>query len=926
MRKLFIVIAILFLAIGLMFGWGSIREVAAQVVEYFYGDPDMGPFESNLKGMSREEFMLKKAEYIAGLRGVEKDKPFNPQFRIDAISKQEKQEEARAKLPGSNQKDAILAAWTEIGPNPIPNGQVLSGTQLPVSGRTIAIAVHPTNPNIVYVGTAQGGLYRTTDGGTTWTPLLDNALSLAIGAVAIAPSQPDTIYVGTGEGNFSADSFFGVGIYRIDNASTGAPTVTGPLGNASFNGRAVSEIIVHPTDPATIFVASTSGIGGLISAGTSPLPNVGVYRSTNATSGAPTFTQIGVLASPNNNFNVRDIVIDPSNPNILLANLVVGNGGIYRSTNALAATPTWTQIVLMANGTVGTSNIATEFAAIHPVGDTNATFYAATGNVAAGNGAGRILKSTDGGATFAQINATAFCSGQCFYNIAIDVDPTNVNNVYAGGTGLSGTFLRSTNGGTTFTTSQANLHTDSHAIAVAPSLPSTIYFGSDGGIYKSTDGGTTWASLNNTTFRATQFMGLAVHPIDTNFTIGGTQDNGTEYRNSAGTWTRADFGDGGYSAIDQNAINTTNVTIYHTYFNQTNSLIGFSRVSATTCATEGNWAFKGVGAGVFTNACGDVEGSNGINATDAVRFYAPLKLGPGNPNTVYFGTDRLYRSTNRGDTMTVVSQAPITAGVTISAIGISPQNDNVRVVGQSNGGIFGTTTGSTTLTDMDPTNAVPNNAVARVVISPTDANTAYVTLSAFNVVNVWKTTTLSSLMINVAPTWTAANGTGANVLPQVPVNAFVIDPLNTNNIYAGTDIGVYNSIDGGANWVPFGTGLPRVAVFDMAMAPGRIIRIATHGRGMWQIPAIAPSAANVSISGRVVDSSGFGIRNGRVMLTAQNGSVRTAVTNSFGYYRIEDIPSGETYVINARAKGYNFTPRTVNVNDEISGLDIIASP
>jgi hypothetical protein len=176
---------------------------------------------------------------------------------------------------------SVDAAWTEIGPNPIPNGQVNNGPQLPVSGRTISIAVHPTNPNIVYVGTAQGGLYRTTDGGTTWVPLMDNALSLAIGAVAISPSSPETIYVGTGEPNFSSDSYFGVGVYRIDNASSGSPVITGPLNDDAtnadiFTGRSISKILVHPTNPAIIFVSTTSGIGGIGAAANNILPSRGI--------------------------------------------------------------------------------------------------------------------------------------------------------------------------------------------------------------------------------------------------------------------------------------------------------------------------------------------------------------------------------------------------------------------------------------------------------------------------------------------------------------------------------------------------------------------------------------------------------------------------------------------------------------------------
>jgi len=143
--------------------------------------------------------------------------------------------------------------------------------------------------------------------------------------------------------------------------------------------------------------------------------------------------------------------------------------------------------------------------------------------------------------------------------------------------------------------------------------------------------GDTWTDLNNSTFVATQFQSLSVHPTDANFTIGGTQDNGTNCfgncnGNTPATWIRADFGDGGYARIDQTATDTTSVVMYHTYFNQTGNVIGFARVSATTCASQGNWAFKGVGAGAFVNACGDVEGANGIGSSDTVLFYAPLEL------------------------------------------------------------------------------------------------------------------------------------------------------------------------------------------------------------------------------------------------------------------------------------------------------------
>src|SRR5947209_11539410 len=183
-------------------------------------DPDM-PTGLGLPALNRKDFMLRPAEYMAMRRGIHKGQPVDLKLRQEAITMLEAQESTVAAARNAFGVNAPTSStvWTELGPNPIPNGQVLTGSPLAVSGRTIAIAVHPTNPNIVYVGAAQGGLYRSTDGGTTWTPLMDNAQSLAIGAIAIAPSQPDTVYVGTVDPNFSLDSFFGVGVYRITDAT-----------------------------------------------------------------------------------------------------------------------------------------------------------------------------------------------------------------------------------------------------------------------------------------------------------------------------------------------------------------------------------------------------------------------------------------------------------------------------------------------------------------------------------------------------------------------------------------------------------------------------------------------------------------------------------------------------------------------------------
>ena len=826
-----LLIPVLFLSLA-VFGytaWGSISEIGEQIIEYFGGDPDMGPFDP---GMSKADFMLARASAIAQKRGVEKDKPFDPQLRIDAIRQLEKQESDRSLLPPSMERDSVLAAWTEIGPNPIPNGQTTS-VSTAVSGRVTAISIHPTNPLIAFVGTAQGGLYRTLDGGTTWTPMMDAAASMSIGAVTIDPTDPTIVFVGTGEGNLSLDSFFGVGLYRINNALSGSPVVNGPFqsrtnggsGNAFIN-TSITKIVVDPTNHDNIFVGNTLGFGG-ISGSQHPGPSgfVGLHYCANATAATPTFVR--VLSLPGGGAaGISDMVMEPGTPNTLIVGQQDYAGGslngIYRSTNALLGgglSSTWTKVLDYA---AVQNNIKL---AINKIGAT-VTVLAATG---ASNG--RLLRSVDGGATFPTTltAANGFCGGQCFYDIAVAIEPADSTKMYiAGSTTGSPTRIvaRSTNSGTNFTAIETGLHADSHAIEIAPSNVAVAYTGNDGGVWRSdnvntaTPASVVWNDVNTATFRATQFMGLAVHPIDPNFTIGGTQDNGTNYYKPDATWTRSDYGDGGYAVIDQSAVNTATVNMFHTYFNSS-TLQGYGFNSSPGTAFE-NWTFRG---------CNGVTGNN-IPCGGSVLFYAPLEQGPGTPNTIYYGANILYRSANNGLNHTAVSQNLTNA---ISAIGISPQNDNVRIVGQNNGGLFGTATGSTTLTNLDTGNVVPASFIARAVIDPNNGNTAYVTLSAYNVANVWRTTNFN----NATPTWTSLPGTGGNTLPQIPVNGFLVDPANSAILYAGTDIGVYSSIDSGVNWLPFGTGLPRVAVFDIAKTSGSLIRIATHGRGMWQTAALA---------------------------------------------------------------------------------------
>ncbi len=622
-------IGLIFLGIGILvlpFVFYSTAKNGYFESETFNGEPYEK--EADLPAgakIDRGDYLRMREEYIADLMGID---TAEQDSRSDAISEMEESERLVAERR-SELDQPSAGSWQPLGPAPIPISQTTS-----YSGRVSAIIVHPTDPNIVYVGTAQGGLYRTLNGGTTWTPLMDNAKSLAIGALAFVPNDPTTVFVGTGEATLSGSSFIGVGIYKITNADT-APVLTGPLnknaaGGDIFTGRAISEIIISPNNPNVLFATSSSGVAGI--GGTTSgltLPNAGLYRTMNALSPNPTFEQITIQGTNFASRSVIDAIIEPDNPAHLLIGVIGngGDGGIYLTTNALDATPVFTRTLTTGDG----SNPGrVEFAA-NKVGDVT-TIYAASGTAN-----GTLYKSVDGGVNFLSAISNNFCNPQCFYDIAVAVDPNDASKVYLGGSPTL-PFGRSLNGGMSFTNSSSGLHVDTQAFGVAPSDPKIVYFGSDGGIWKTNNVNATpivWTTLNNGSFSATQFIGLALHPIDRNYLLGGTQDNGTIFLAPDGeTWVRSDGGDGGFAVIDQNSPTINNVTAYHTYFNSTGSQIGFRR--GTTTNTNGNpiWStFFG---------CGGT--ANGINCADSVLFYAPMVRGPGDPNTLYFGTNRLYRS------------------------------------------------------------------------------------------------------------------------------------------------------------------------------------------------------------------------------------------------------------------------------------------
>jgi photosystem II stability/assembly factor-like uncharacterized protein len=831
------------------------KSVAAPAVEEDQDeDPDLPPGMAGR--IDKEAYLRARGDYIDMLRGREGEVPEGARER--AVLEMDKQEARLGKSRSSLSPFVNTTDWVFIGPAPIPMGQTTTN-RVPVSGRTISIAVHPTDPDTVYVGAAQGGLYKSTNGGTNWTRLFEFQFeSLAVGAITIDPTDSSIVYVGTGENGQSADSALGRGLYIVRNANSASPTLTGPFrldgtGNDVFSGRAISRVLIDPLDHNILFLCTSSATGGNPNTTTTLQPRRGLYRSLNAQSASPTFEQVQItgVAVPNDRTMI-DIEMDPANPNLVLGTVVgvTGDGGIYRTANALDPVPTFTRTLTLPNGaTNGRAELTVTRSAAAAL-----TFYVATGEISTvalggpacnANTAGLLRRSTDGGLNWSAPipGSTGFCGGQCFYDIAVAVTPDNVTIHLGGAAGTgsancsSAVMKRSTNGGVTFASNSVNLHADEHALAIAPSNPQVVYTGSDGGIWRSTNNGNTWTSLNNGDYSATQFQGVAVHPYDRNFLMGGTQDNGTICWAANGTVSHCRDGDGGYAIIDDNAQDTTNVTMYHTFFNQTNSQILFERATSTAANADGQLS------GWVSRGCSGTATTNGISCGNAVLFYAPMAQGPGNPNTIYFGTDRLYRSANRGDNNVIVSQAPLvpvnaTQGVVITTVGISPQDDNVRIVGLRDGHVFATTTGSSTMTDVTGSNFPPpnpidltRNSIGKAVIDPNNKFTAYISFTSFSPPagqQIFKTTNLNDPI----PTWTPSS----SGIPQVPISSLAVDPQDSNSIFAGTEIGVYHSSDGGASWAPYGLGLPRLAVFDIKISNvQRYLRIATHGRGIWEI-------------------------------------------------------------------------------------------
>lgn len=769
-------------------------------------------------------------------------------------------------LRASNSESAApeqLAVWAALGPAPIADGQTFTNFGTPVSGRVTAIALDPgyngTTNQTVYVGAAQGGIWRSVDNGTHWTPLMDDQPSLAVGAIAIDPANPNVIYVGTGEGNRAGDTYYGQGLLKTTDGGNTWMQIVGPISTTapnlpSFINCSFMTIEIDPSNTQTLYAATNIGLtsGASGGSGVVVIGNRGIWKSTD---GGLNWRNLNP-----GNFTVdrtgTDVLIDPRRPQRVFAAIL--NVGIFRSDQG-GELNTWTQLSggLPFSDPNNPSFNRVELAAGPPIApSTESTLYAAF--AAPNDNLLGIWRSVDGGTNWTQVT-TPQTLGQANYNLELTVDPTNANVLYYGtqanSVNSAGTVFRSANGGQSWTDlsrgdGNEGLHADTHAIAVSAANPNIVFTGNDGGVWRTNNANentVTWRNLNGT-LNITQFQAIALHPTNPNFVIGGTQDNGTNIFRGSLTWQHSRGGDGGFTLVDQ----SNPQVLYHTFFNQNNSGGQRAQIGPEISLNGGStWLRRGC------FGCSTQQGN--FNPADRVGFYAPMAQHTGytgsNGNVVYFGTHRLYRSADQGITWNGLGTssdgfgADVTNGGTgrLSAIAAHPSlanNQEIVWVGSNDGSIritlnanAGTNATFTNLTKAP----LPNRFLTDIALDRNNTQRAVITFSGFNSVTP-TTPGHVFLTTNQGQSWTDISGN----LPDVPVTSVAINPNDPLTIYIGTDLGVFQTTNGGSTWERLGNGMPRVATFMVRYhAASNSLFAATHGRGVYRLTT-SRSLATVS--------------------------------------------------------------------------------
>lgn len=702
--------------------------------------------------------------------------------------------EAITKLPGGVQGSACEFCKTlDLLPDGLPENQIFGGPPpgpppsgmcswlsigpRNINGRIRAIAIHPNDGSRVFAGTANAGVWGTTDAGVSWKPLMFQEAALEIGALALHLTDPAipagdvTIYAGTGEPT-SWPGYKGVGVLK-STASGATWATTGSIpspGGDRFAAIAIDSTSVTADPSATVVYAGGPG---------------GLYKSIN---GGGTWTQVL-------NKNIQSIALDPVNPQIIYVGAAFE--GVFKFD---PVTSTWSafnsgfaggfpQLIAVGIGNSAPHKLYAKLDQAVYVFNTVTNTWQSLGN--------------HGGTTYG------------YWNNFLAVDPQDSNIVVVGGFAVERTY----DGGTTWQSPSAG-HEDQHAAVFDTSNHLNVYVGNDGGVFRGTyasvpDTGTWTKRSNGMTISALNTIGTA--PAEgADFMGSGVQDNGTIRTTGGLTWNSLPIGGDGSAFI----------------FDPGNALITYGQL--TTVGVNGHPYKSTNGGASFSPAdAGFPDGTFlGVMALDANSLPEPNRV------LYVSGSSAVYRTTNSAGSW---GQSSPALGGAPSAIMVSPTSSAIVYAGSTSGAIWRSSDGGATMANwknirtgnLPGTATLPSRAVSSIVVHPTDPNTVFIAFSGFNGASpghVFKATSSDGYV-----TWRWQEITSN--LPDTPVNAIEINRGALDTLWVGTDTGVYQTTDGGLSWAPFDNGFPNVVVTALALnAGGDRLRAATNGYSMWEIP------------------------------------------------------------------------------------------
>jgi hypothetical protein len=680
---------------------------------------------------------------------------------------------------------ASLGAWEFMGPSN-------------VGGRVRALLIHPTQPGTLWAAAVGGGVWKTVDGGASWAPLTDLLPNLAVSSLALDPANPNVLYAGTGEGFLNVDAIRGAGIFR---STDGGLSWSQLASTATASFHYVNDLVVSKASGQRLYAATRSGVWRSLDAGAtwsrvlSPPAPTGCGELAIATKGADD----AVFAS---------------------CGLGSDQGTVWRHLRAQGA-GAWTRVLTEpAMGRISLAIAPSNPAIVYALASSRRTgFHGSFHGVfrSAASGAPGTWVAQARGGTIAQTLLSnpvfSLCTtpqtprySQGWYDNVIAVDPKNPNRLWAGGVDL----FRSDDAGKTWGVASAwwmesqaprvYAHADQHAIAFHPGYNGTtnrsLYVGNDGGVFLTTNAtaptgksvasvcdprgiGVSWQRRNS--LGNTQFYHGAAFP-DGSELFGGTQDNGTVYglAGGPGAWEAVRGGDGGYVAFGS------------AYLFAENTGISLQRWSS--------------GAGWESATAGIV---------DTGRFIVPFAVDPLDGERLLLGGTRPWLSEDSGSSWTPLG--PVIATTGLSAVAL---HGGDLLVGTADGHIAGPTA------KVQPRQGY----VSSLAFDPHQPTVLYATYSTFGGAHVWRSA-------DHGASWQPIDGSGAARLPDVPVHTLVVDPVDRQRLYVGTDVGVFLSLDGGATWAIENTGFPNVQVeaLTISSAAPHYLFAFTHGRSAWRV-------------------------------------------------------------------------------------------